>query len=276
MTKCIVLCADDYGQEVTISKGILALVALRRLSAVSCLVTIPHWGEHAAWLKPHHDQVSIGMHFNLTEGKPLSAAYRAAYGDCFYSLGRLLSKAFLRQLDKQVLVAECHAQLDQFVAELGQLPDFIDGHQHVHHFPIIRDALLEVYQARLRQHHTYIRVVNHRFHATELKKMIIYFSGATALKHLLDKQHIAHNDSFSGVYEFTRASQYPQYFRQFLNEIGHRGLIMCHPGLQSTSTQDVIANARYQEYQYFSSDTFLTDCKENDVKLVTKFEWKNI
>ena len=31
-----------------------------------------------------------------------------------------------------------------FVHDFGRAPDFIDGHQHVHLFPQVRDALLEV------------------------------------------------------------------------------------------------------------------------------------
>lgn len=265
--KRIVLCADDYGQGLAISRGVLDLIEKGRLSAVSCLVTGPEWAQHAAWLAPFHGQLDIGLHFNLTEGKPLAAAYQTAHGNQFYSLSTLLKKAFLRQIDRRAIVAECHAQLDGFEAAMGRLPDFIDGHQHVHQFPVIRDALIEVYAARLKAGQTYIRLLNHRLALTDVKKMIIYLSGTRALKKLLSQHHIPHNTSFSGIYSFEKAKNYPQYFQGFIREINDHGLIMCHPGYQSDSRDDEIAEARCMEYRYFASDQFIQDCRQNGVEL---------
>ena len=49
--------------------------------------------------------------------------------------------------DHAALVNEIAAQLRMFVHTFGRAPDFIDGHQHVHLFPQIRDAVLEVAKA---------------------------------------------------------------------------------------------------------------------------------
>ncbi len=268
MTKRIVLCADDYGQELAISQGILDLLGQGRLSAASCLVTEPCWHEHAAWLRPFQGRADIGLHFNLTEGEALSPAYRAAHGSHFFSLGTLLRMAFLRQLDRQAVVAECHAQLDRFIEGVGGLPDFIDGHQHVHQFPIIRDAFVQVYEERLRAHRSYVRLVDHRVGMKELKKLIIRLTGTASLKQLLNKHHIPHNPSFSGVYTFAKAANYPLYFQQFIREVGDGGLIMCHPGhAPAAAGHDVIAGARYQEYLYFSSAQFLQDCAQYAIEI---------
>jgi predicted glycoside hydrolase/deacetylase ChbG (UPF0249 family) len=266
--KRIVLCADDYGQGLAISRGILDLVERGRLSAVSCLVTGADWPQHAAWLAPFHGKIDIGLHVNLTEGKPLSAAYQAAHGSHFLSLTTLLRKTFLRQINRQAIVAECHAQLDRFERVMGRLPDFIDGHQHVHQFPVIRDALIEVYAVRLKGRQPYVRLVNHRTGLANIKKMIIYLSGTRMLGKLLRQHQIPHNTSFSGIYSFKLAKNYPHYFQSFITEIGDRGIIMCHPGRQSDLGEDEIAEERYLEYRYFGSDQFLQDCRRNGVELV--------
>jgi predicted glycoside hydrolase/deacetylase ChbG (UPF0249 family) len=142
--KRIVLCADDYGQAPAINAGILALVARKRLSAVSCMVNTPYWNQAARELLPYQANLDIGLHFNLTEGAPLSAEYQAKYGDKFFGLSKTMLKAFLLQLDSRVIAAECLAQIDAFVAATGFLPHFIDGHQHVQHLPVVRRALLNV------------------------------------------------------------------------------------------------------------------------------------
>lgn len=265
MMRRIVLCADDYGQGLAISRGILDLVERGRLSATSCLVTAPCWDEHAAWLTPFQGKIDIGLHFNLTEGEPLSPVYRAAHGNHFFTVNTVLKRAFLRQLDRKAIVAECHAQLDRFLEGMGRLPDFIDGHQHVHQFPVIRDAVIEVYEARLPQQQAYVRLVNHQVGLGNPKKMIIYLSGTKAFKKLLEQHQIPHNPTFSGIYSFAKIGDYSLYFQRFLEEVGDNGVIMCHPGRASKDSQDVIAAARYKEYLYFSGDQFLQDCQQHQV-----------
>lgn len=272
----IVLCADDYGQAPSISQGILNLVKLRRLSAVSCMVNCENWHEHAAWLKEYKDQIDIGLHFNLTEGCALSKAYHDAHGAQFKPLIQVLAQASLRQLNKAALEAECYAQIARFVDTLGFVPHHIDGHQHVHQFPLVRDAMMNVYRYHLREHTTYIRLVKEKIIWQDIvrssKKVIIHLSGTNALERLLKLHDIPHNKSFAGIYDFAKhASQYRQLFRTFLQQMNDGGLMMCHPGLANANGDDVIADARGKEYAYFSSDEFLQDCQDAGIEL-TRFE----
>ena len=271
MTKRIVLCADDYGQAPAITQAIIALIQNQRLSATSCLVNTMHWPEHARQLVGFKDKVDIGLHFNLTEGKALSSVYIEKYQEKFYSLGRLLALTYLRKIDRSVIEGELEAQLDAFVQAMGFLPDFIDGHQHVHQFPIIRQALINVYQKRLQEKKAYIRLVKQRTVFLDvvynLKKIIIQSTGTTALQRLLEKNQIPFNQSFAGIYSFDQAKHYQRIFPTFLHEIKDQGVIMCHPGLFSLLAGDKIAKARYAEYNYLNSDQFLTDCRNNQVEL---------
>ncbi|MBF0306682.1 MAG: ChbG/HpnK family deacetylase, partial [Alphaproteobacteria bacterium] len=38
-----VLCADDYGLSPGVSRGILMLIRMGRVSATGCMVTMPQW-----------------------------------------------------------------------------------------------------------------------------------------------------------------------------------------------------------------------------------------
>ena len=67
--KNIYLCADDYGMSIPINKGILQLLELKRLSAVSCASNFSEWKNTARDLKPFTTQINIGLHFNIQ--KPL-------------------------------------------------------------------------------------------------------------------------------------------------------------------------------------------------------------
>jgi chitin disaccharide deacetylase len=271
--KRIVLVADDYGQAPEIAEAILALIQQGRLSATSCLVTAKHWPQYAKSLLPYAKQIDIGLHFNLTQGQALSVEYQAAYGQSFPSLSQVMLKAFFQRLNPEVIAAECRAQLEHFRACLGQEPDFIDGHQHVHQFPSIREALLSVYQQVFTSSKPYIRLVTPRLLtdfnlSTISKKCIILASGTYGMQKLLLKNQIPHNQSFAGIYAFPRAHHYPRYFKRFLQVIADQGLIMCHPGLPNRGIEpDEIALAREQEYKYLSSDQFLQDCQQSHIKL---------
>ncbi len=273
--KSITLCADDYGQNTAISQAIIALLTEKKLSATSCMTTSTQWLAHAAWLIRLKEDADIGIHFNLTEGKPLSTDFISTYGESFPQLSILLKKSYLRQLDQAVIEAEFNAQLDQFAAGIRRLPDFIDGHQHIHQFPVIRDAVLKVYHERL-GNPCYVRCVYDPktwFRLTEnayIKQCIIQLCGAKRFKQLLVLNHIPHNTSFSGIYDFANASDYANFFPRFLQQSQDKGLIMCHPGLANANEKDEIVESRPHEYAYFQSEAFAKACRENNIT-ITRF-----
>lgn len=273
--KSIILCADDYGQTTAISQAIIQLLQQKRLSATSCLVTSPHWRLHAQWLKSPIIQADIGLHINLTEGKPLSLAMQKAYGECFPTLSKLMISAQLKKIDFNVILDEVNAQIDEFVAGMGCLPDFIDGHQHVHQLPTIRDAVLKVFEKRLSQNsQCYVRCTDDPdifFRIKDeayIKRCIIQLNGASAFKKQLLQRKIPHNTSFSGIYYFKHFKSYPELFVTFLKQIKDNGLIMCHPGFEDPSlSMDSIFYSRKEEYQYFLSSAFLEACHKEHVVL---------
>jgi predicted glycoside hydrolase/deacetylase ChbG (UPF0249 family) len=273
--KSIILCADDYGQTPAISQAIIQLLQQKRLSATSCLTTSSWWRQHAQWLKVDTIHADIGLHFNLTEGKPLSPEASAYFGGVFESLPSMLKRAYLKKVSLNVILAEVNAQIDEFEAGMGHLPDYLDGHQHVHQLPIIRDAVLAVYNQRLRSRPgSYIRCVTDpkawlRVGSDAyLKRIIIQLCGASALKSHLLQQNIRHNASFAGIYDFKRSKSYATLFAKFLEQVTDDGLIMCHPGLDDSDLEnDAIFYSRRDEYQYLLSADFLDACQKHQVVL---------
>ncbi len=266
--KPIVLCADDFGLNAGISEGILSLVRKQRLSAVSCMVNSPGFDEYAQKLMSLNKQVQIGLHFNLTQGKLLSG------GNCF-GLNELLLRTHLRFLDASVLIQEFQAQLDAFIHTMGCLPHFIDGHQHVHQFPVIRQVILAHYEQHLKTQDIAIRST---YPALSLKKYafktkVLAWTGGRALQAKLNQLGITHNSCFAGVYDFAQNVDYRALFRQWLAKSLPNALIMCHPG-QHSDDLDVIAKTRVLELNYLMSDEFLEDCQEHRICLHTGLDVK--
>lgn len=264
----ITLCADDYGLNESVSHGIIQLLEKNVLSATSCMTNFSHWSTHAQWLQPFSSSKDLGVHFNLTEGHLLTKINPIA-------LNQLILKTYFSKIKIQLFVDELSRQLDQFIEHVGRKPDFIDGHQHIHQFPQIRDALLQVYEKYFPDHQVYIRVpANSWKNVTDIKQAIIKLLGANQLKKILQKNKIPHNKSFYGIYDFNQSKNYPTLFSQFLTRCENGSLLMCHPGLESSDSPDEIAQSRWQEFQYLNSNDLQNLCQQQEIK-VCRFNESN-
>lgn len=268
MTKKIILCADDYGQDEGISLGIRNLIERGRLTATSCMTNYTDWPTYAAQLKPLADRVDIGLHLNLTEGSALASKNQLP------DLKTIFIKSKLRLLNHSAIAAELNAQLDAFIEAMGVLPDYLDGHQHIHHMPIIRDVVLDMFKKRMNKPGQYIRKVVINYSSLSgnifelIKKIVIQNSGAKKFEQLLKKNNFPHNSDFSGIYHLTSGNFYPQLFEKFIADIQDGGLIMCHPAAYDKNSGVSFPHFRLDEYNYFSSKSFLSDCEKAEIRLV--------
>lgn len=273
--KGIIICADDYAQNAMINAGILSLLKEKRINAASCLVNSSLWDEAANELEPFKASSFFGLHLNFTDGQPLSSMWRKHEGEAFEGLAHLLKRIYLRRLRFDVVKAEISAQLNVFAQMMHCYPDFIDGHQHIHQFPIIRDALFALYTEQnlpVFMRHTYNNWSDFTPGIGFPKKQLLACLGGQAFRRKLIQLQIATNTSFAGIYRFSKASRYRYFFKQFLAHSQHGGLIMCHPGAACDDQGDPIFQARPHELHYFLSDVFLTDLEDNSFHLLKKVE----
>ncbi len=253
------MCADDYGQSSAIDAAISSLVLAGRLGAFSCLSNAPAWRQDApAVADLRRAGAQAGLHLNLTEGRPLSPAL-ARHWPSLPSLPRLLLAAHAGRLPLAAIGDELAAQRQAFEVASGVAPDFIDGHQHVHHLPGVRDLLL----GWLRQHPVPVRstaqVAGPGF---GFKRWVIAHSGGRALAKTLVQAGVPHNHLLLGAYDFA-ATDYRALMQAWLAQVPAAGaLLFCHPGQASLDGQaapDPIAPARVRELAYLAGDDFPAD-----------------
>jgi predicted glycoside hydrolase/deacetylase ChbG (UPF0249 family) len=96
-----------------------------------------------------HPALSLGLHLNLTSGKPLTAAPSLTRRETglFYSLPVLIAHASLGRIDSTDVARECAAQLDRMI-EFGISPTHLDSHRHVHAHPALWPVVLQVASSR--------------------------------------------------------------------------------------------------------------------------------
>ncbi len=278
MKKNIVICADDFAQNEAISDAIIYLSENKRISATSCMTNIENWRIHSKKLKKVQS-IDKGLHLNLTHGLPLNKDLQKCIGKSPLTLIELLKKINLKQFTQQMIEQEIIQQLECFEKHAEQIPDFIDGHQHIHHFPLIRYALIKVYNEKYGSlplsQKPYIRVASappSLMQSFLFKKKIIQWLGAKKLKTMLQTFNIPHNTAyFYGIYPFNKHYYYPNVLRPILKSIEHGSLLMCHPGLSPNENSDPIAYHRFKEYSFLMSDEFSTACLDNQLH-ISRFE----
>ena len=266
--RTLALCADDFGLSAAVNQGILQLARRGRLTAVSCMANGPAWAAGAAELKAvaavREGSLRLGLHFNLTEGRPLSPALARVWPR-LPSLPRLLLMAHLWRLPLGALRQELDAQWLAFEAAIGRAPDHIDGHQHVHHLPGLRDLVLErvACHAGLRVRATgFVQGPGFGF-----KRHVIMATGGITLQRALLARQCQLNSTLLGVHDF-QAADYRPLMQGWLAGLPQRGaLIFCHPGQAADEPGDAIADARPRELAYLDSDAFLQDLARADTAL---------
>jgi predicted glycoside hydrolase/deacetylase ChbG (UPF0249 family) len=262
--RVLCLCADDFGLSAGISRAIVRLAQTGRLQATSCLANAPQWRASAALLADLPGDVDVGLHFNLTEGEPSSAELRRVWPS-LPPLPQLIVRAHLGRLPRAAIAFEFAAQWTAFHDAVGRAPAFVDGHQHVHHLPIVRDAWLDTLEPSRGPAVRNTGRVLGPGHA--VKRWLIERTGGRTLGRRLAQRGIAHNAALLGVYDFG-STDYRSLMQGWLKTVPPEGaLLFCHPGDADASVADAIAPARPREAAYLASAGFADDLAAAGVTL---------
>lgn len=256
----ISLCADDYGLTPAINAGILDLIEAKRLDAVSVMTHQNDWQKEGARLRGAAATIDLGVHLTLTLGNSLTSMPQIAPHGTFPSLSSLLLRSLTRRLPLKEIRQEIQAQLDQFESILGHSPHYIDGHEHIHILPGIRQELLSVLQSRGWTGKIWIRNSGDKFSRILTRRT--YFSKALGVallaqgfEHQIKKAGFLCNEGFSGFSSFSPLYSYQTDFCSYFICPGPFHLIMCHPGRLDSDPQSIEKSMknRSQEYRFFLS-----------------------
>ncbi|KAM9858794.1 carbohydrate deacetylase isoform 1-T4 [Aulostomus maculatus] len=143
----LVVTGDDFGYCPRRNQGIVDCFQAGGISNVSLLVNASAAKEAADLAKRH--SIPIGLHANLSEGIPVSPSLRQA-STLVNQQGFLHGKMGFRQalerhqLSMEQVELELRAQVRLFRELTGHLPHHMDGHQHVHVLPEVREVFAQV------------------------------------------------------------------------------------------------------------------------------------
>jgi chitin disaccharide deacetylase len=262
----IILCADDYALTEGVSRAVGELAAARRLSATSAIVTTPCWPAMAQRLTVHRGRIAVGLHLNLTLGAPLGAMPHFAPSGMLPKRNAVLARALLGLVTGAEICGEIERQLDAFERHLGFPPDHIDGHEHVHVLPGIRQSLLDLVSRRysgpkplLRDPADSWKAIAARGRAQGKAKAVAALAmgfGAGA-----QRRGLPTNAGFSGFSRFDVNEPYGEELERALRQPGPRHIVMCHPGHPDAelAALDAVVERRRMEYVTLMRDASLVE-----------------
>jgi predicted glycoside hydrolase/deacetylase ChbG (UPF0249 family) len=141
----VIINSDDYGMNPSINDAIISAFYSNLISSTTCLVNYPEGliDGHIKLVENNIKMSSVGIHLNLTTGKPLTESISKNSLFCengfFHSRVRDTPLLILDKKSRIDVIIEIEAQIQRFIEVMGCKPSHIDGHHHIHtEFAIFR------------------------------------------------------------------------------------------------------------------------------------------
>ena len=284
-SKNISICADDFGITKKVNTAIIKLAELNKISEISCIFVNNNNYDNKS-INNITTKVDFGLHITLTDFAPNTNSSTLLNNENkLISLKELYFKTLFNKSDIfNDLRKEINSQFDLFCETMGFLPKFIDGHQHVHQFPLVNYIIFELIKKKYKNYHfrPWVRscydstnnILSRKF---IFKSLILkYFS--KDLKKLSIENNIKTNIGFSGIYNFVIKKNFEEIFINFLNKTKNGHLIMVHPGITDNELKklDSVTFTRNLEYEFLKSDSFDHLIKRLNINIVKQSNYLNL
>lgn len=148
-TKQLIVNADDLGLTQAVSQGIID-AHLHGMVTSASLMANGNAFQEAVALTRQCPELGIGVHLNLTDGKPVSPASEVrslvtSDGQLRLSLYGLWIAILTGKIRMSEIETELRAQIDKIV-DAGVSPTHLDGHKHAHVLPGISGIVMRLAQ----------------------------------------------------------------------------------------------------------------------------------
>ncbi|MGX1185266.1 putative glycoside hydrolase/deacetylase ChbG (UPF0249 family) [Pseudomonas sp. F-14 TE3623] len=188
MPRQVIVNADDFGLSSSENAVILGAFQAGVISSATAMANMPAFEEACVLARQPLLLGRIGLHFNLTYGRPLSPSIltRSTFCDSqgVFNLNLPRHSLWLNRLDRDAVLEELEAQWQRCL-DNGLRPSHIDSHQHVHNiWPIgevvARFAARQGVPVRLARHLGNNLSVPKRVYKTLFNHRLNRLAGATA------------------------------------------------------------------------------------------------
>jgi len=146
--KRLIVNADDLAADEARNAGIFEAIEHGRVTSVSLLPNGPALEDALHRIRSlGRRRVSVGVHLNLSEGRPVSPDLRLLTGPDTFFLGKTSAQNLLMRPGDQAIQKEISREMSAQIRVLldsGIQIDHLDGHQHVHLFPAVIGSAVRI------------------------------------------------------------------------------------------------------------------------------------
>jgi predicted glycoside hydrolase/deacetylase ChbG (UPF0249 family) len=139
--KRLIINADDLGADEARNRGIFEAIEAGRVTSVSILVNGDGFEDAMErWKSLGKTEISLGVHVNLSEGRPISQDLRILTGQDGLFRGKRAAHALLKEPGGVELEREIQKEINAQIGVLRKLKTpitHLDGHQHIHIMPAV-------------------------------------------------------------------------------------------------------------------------------------------
>lgn len=278
--KRLIVNADDFGLTNGVNRAIIEGHTRGAVTSATLMANMPAF-DAAVSLAKDHPSLGVGLHFNITQGRPLSAASRVGSliddrGEFWGTSTAILRRMLAGRLKIEEVVIELRAQIEMAL-NAGLRLTHVDSHKHTHALPQICDAIISTIKD---YGINAVRAPRERWRfgrRAESFKIITQSAGAFGLSQLcrvsdarLKKSGLKTPDFFFGV---ARTGFWTKPWLIDLIERLPAGAseLMCHPGYDDAELDGVktrLRASRANELRLLTDPDVVAKVKENDVKLI--------
>jgi len=225
--------ADDFGKSSAVNQGVLCAFQAGVVTATAIMAN-GGAADEASQLARAHPSLAVGLHINLTEGRPLRPPARVHslvdHHGFFRHKNAFFSRCLAGMVQGYQVRDEILAQIEWAMAR-GLKPGHVNAHHHIHVLPVVAEAIAETAgQGGIR----WVRTISAPIWRGPLPAGIIPVTQQLFLHRLSrraqrDWTAMSTVDHFWG-FEFARAADRVKMLRSILESLGPgRHELMCHP-----------------------------------------------
>ncbi len=278
--KFLIVNADDFGLTTGVNRAIIEGHTRGVITSATLMTNMPAFDE-AVRLAKENPSLGVGLHFNVTQGKPVANPSTVGSlindrGEFFGGSEVLAKKLLIGKLRIDQVIVELRAQIEK-AFDAGLRLTHIDSHKHSHALPQVCAAIVETISdygigaVRLPRERWFFNGQNRTLKLASQgvgALVLAQFCRMSAAK--LRQSDVKTTDAFFGI------AQTGFWTRQWLLALIKRlpegvSELMCHPGYDDDQLKTVetrLRESRAEEFRLLTDPEIIETMRRRDVRLV--------
>lgn len=272
-TKKLIVTADDYGMCETVNQAIEECIENGIVLSTNVMVNLEYAWD-AKLLRDKYPNISLGLHWNLTVGKPITdePSLTQENGE-FFNRDELMNRIKKGLITKEVVIKELIAQYQRFIDICGK-PDYWNTHENLHVnfllFDLFFNTAINLEIEKMRNHQrVFVKPTNG--YTTSIKWRLLNPLKGLVLEVWRSKAEKLGTYMPDGLLVFHNENEKFQLTSHLDNIKWHKANIaelVIHPAISGSHKYfGEVTNKRVKEYKYFSDINLVKDLNDKKIKV---------